>query len=113
PEHSNFDLHQQRVSWSQAGLHSIKLLPEKTYVRPSGYKVRMEKPDGRAWRLIGTVAEGTLCHKPSTVSGGGKSEISKPISDAIIQGPVFVANFKKDFQRVAELLRHDYSKRFN
>ena len=33
--------------------------PDKIYVRPSGYKVRMEKPPGdRAWRLVGTVAEG-------------------------------------------------------
>ncbi|MEO6036354.1 MAG: hypothetical protein ABIQ35_13960 [Verrucomicrobiota bacterium] len=115
PEHAGFDLHQQKVSWPKkdGSRGSTKLLPNKTYVRPSGYKVQMEKPNGRAWRLVGTVAEGTLCHKPSTVSGGGKSEISKPITDAIIQGPVFVADFKKDFQRVAELLRHDYSKRFN
>ena len=94
----------QTVSWeTKGGTTSIKLLPGKTYVRPSGYKVHMEKPPGnRAWRLIGTVAEGTLCHKPCTVSGGGKSEISKPITDAIIQGPVFVSDFKKDFDLVAE-----------
>ena len=61
----------------------------------------MEKPSAnRAWRLIGTVAEGTLCHKPCTVSGGGKSEISKSISDAILHGPVFTADFKKDFDQV-------------
>ncbi len=54
--------------------------------------------------LIGTAAEGTLCHKPCTVSGGGKSEISKSISDAIIQGPVFVADFKKDFNQVASVV---------
>ena len=114
PERAEFDLHKQRIQWPQeSGVNGIKLLPGKTYVRPSGYKVQMGKPDGQTWRLIETVAEGTLCHKPSTVSGGGKSEISKPITDAIIQGPVFVANFKGDFQRVAELLQHDYSKRFN
>ncbi len=61
-----------------------------------------------AWRLVGTVAEGTLCHKPCTVSGGGKSEISKPITDAILTGPVFVADFKSDFDQVAELIDHDY-----
>jgi hypothetical protein len=109
-----FDLHKQTVSWRMAdGTKSIKLLPGKTYVRPSGYKVHMEKPPGnRAWRLIGTVAEGTLCHKPCTVSGGGKSEISKPITDAIIQGPVFVSDFKRDFDLVAELIDRDYSDRF-
>ncbi|MEO6182359.1 MAG: hypothetical protein ABIP76_04445, partial [Verrucomicrobiota bacterium] len=53
PENADFDLHQQKVRWLKAGdLRSIKLLPGKTYVRPSGYKVQMEKPDGRAWRLI-------------------------------------------------------------
>ena len=91
----------------------LKLLPEQIYVRPSGYKIQMIKPaGGRAWRLVGTVAEGTLCHKPSTVSGGGKSEISKPITDAIIQGPVFVADFKKDFDRVEELINRSYAGRF-
>ena len=64
------------------------------------------------WRLVGTVAEGMLCHKPCTVSGGGKSEISKPITDAILTGPVFVADFKKDFDKVAELIERDYGGRF-
>ena len=113
PEDACFDLHQQTVTWPHAGgAGGIKLLPGKTYVRPSGYKVHMEKPPGnRAWRLIGTVAEGTFCHKPCTVSGGGKSEISKPITDAIIHGPVFVADFKKDFDRVQDLIERDYSGR--
>lgn len=111
PEGANFDLHKQKVSWDGG---EIKLQPDKTYVRPSGYKVRMEKPPGanRLWRLVGIVAEGTLCHKPCTVSGGGKSEISKPITDAILTGPVFVSDFKKDFDQVAALIDRDYSDRF-
>ena len=114
PRDVHFDLQKQTVSWSSAGgRQSVKLLAGKIYVRPSGYKVQMEPPSGiRAWRLIGTVAEGTLCHKPCTVSGGGKSEISKSISDAIIHGPVFTADFKKDFDQVAALLHRDYSDRF-
>src|SRR5450432_3903409 len=114
PEMAHFDLHSQTISWENSGgERSIKLQPDKTYVRPSGYKVRMEKPPGanRLWRLVGIVAEGTLCHKPSTVSGGGKSEISKPITDAILTGPVFVADFKADFDRVSELICRDYSGR--
>lgn len=115
PENARFDLNTQRVYWNLAtGERCIKLSPEKTYVRPSGYKVRMEKPPGvgRQWRLVGVAAEGTFCHKPSTVSGGGKSEISKPITDAILVGPVFVADLKADFDRVAELVNRDYSDRF-
>jgi hypothetical protein len=113
PEDVRFNLHQQTVSWrTRRGPQSIRLLPGRTYIRPSGYKVHMEKPGGRIWRLVGTAAEPTFCHKPCTVSGGGKSEISKPITDAILTGPVFVADFKKDFDRVAELIRRDYSGRF-
>jgi len=114
PHDAHFDLHTQRVSWPHnGGESSMKLQPDKTYVRPSGYKVRMEKPgENRAWRLVGTAAEGLMCHKPCTVSGGGKSEISKPITDAILIGPVFVANLKKDFDLVEELVHRDYSDRF-
>jgi len=115
PEMAHFDLHDQTISWKNSGgERGIKLQPDKTYVRPSGYKVRMEKPPGafRAWRLVGIAAEGTLCHKPSTVSGGGKSEISKPITDAILTGPVFVADFKADFDRVSELIYRNYANRF-
>ena len=115
PETARFDLHTQKVTWTNAtGDHWIKLSPEKTYVRPAGYKVKMDKPPGhgRQWRLVGTVAEGTYCHKPCTVSGGGKSEISKPITDAILTGTVFVSDLKADFDRVAELINRDYSGRF-
>jgi hypothetical protein len=114
PENARFDLQTQKVTWTNGkGEHGIKLSPEKTYVRPAGYKVKMEKPPGgRQWRLVGTVAEGTFCHKPCTVSGGGKSEISKPITDAILTGPVFVGDLKKDFDGVDELIHRDYSDRF-
>ena len=114
PEDVHFDLHKQSVTWTHAGQpQRLKLLYGKTYVRPAGYKVHLEKPPGgRSWRLIGTVAEPTFCHKPSTVSGGGKSEISKPISDAIIQGPVFVADFQREFNLVTKLIKRNYSDRF-
>ena len=114
PEDARFDLNTQRISWPGGKTErGIKLLPGKTYVRPSGYKVRMEKPGPlRSWRLVGAAAEGLLCHKPCTVSGGGKSEISKPITDAILFGTVYVADFKKDFDLVAELIDRDYSSRF-
>jgi phosphoenolpyruvate carboxykinase (diphosphate) len=114
PEDVQFDLRTQSVSWQRnGGSHQLKLLPGKVYIRPSGYKIHMERvPSTKQWRLVGTVAEGVFCHKPCTVSGGGKSEISKAISDAVIQGPVFVADFKKDFDRVAELINRDYGNRF-
>lgn len=114
PEDARFDLNTQRISWAGGKTErGIKLLAGKTYVRPSGYKVHMEKPGPlRSWRLVGAAAEGLFCHKPCTVSGGGKSEISKPITDAILFGTVYVADFKKDFDLVAELIDRDYSSRF-
>ena len=114
PEDTHFDLRSESVRWAhEGGEQHLKLRLGHTYVLPSGFKVHLEKPRGsRTWRLVGTHAECTLCHKPSTVSGGGKSEISKSISDAIIQGPVFVADFRADFDTVAGLLARDYSQRF-
>ncbi len=110
-----FDLRKQRVTWTNAdgSEHSIKLLPELTYVLPSGYKVDMVKPDeGRKWRLRGTTAEGILCHKPCTVSGGGKSEISKSIADAQFTGPVFINEFSADAELVDSILFREYGDRF-
>jgi phosphoenolpyruvate carboxykinase (diphosphate) len=116
PASAKCDLKSQTISWLNpvSGEQKIKMTPQKTYVRPSGYKIKMEKPPGhgRQWRLVGTVADGTYCHKPCTVSGGGKSEISKPITDAILTGPVFIADLKKDFDLVEELINRDYTTRF-
>ena len=110
-EHARFDLDAQSVTWGAD--QKLRLMPDKTYVRPSGYKLRMEKvPNTQAWRLIGTMAEGTFCHKPCTVSGGGKSEISKPLTDAVLQGPVYVADFAQDFDQVAAIIDRDYGDRF-
>jgi hypothetical protein len=113
-EHVQFDLRAQLVSWPHnGGIQSLKMRAGKTYVRPSGYKVHMERiPGSKNWRLVGTVGEGVFCHKPCTVSGGGKSEISKAVTDSILQGPVFVADFKKDFALVDELIKRDYRNRF-
>jgi hypothetical protein len=114
PEDVAFDLTRQELSWMKGGARqSLPFMASRTYVRPSGYKVNLEQPPAHtAWHIVGTVAEGTLCHKPSTVSGGGKSEISKAISDAILPGPVFVADFDRDMDSVAALIGRDYSDRF-
>jgi hypothetical protein len=116
PTEAKASLQTLRIEWTdaQGRAQSLKLLPGHIYIRPSGYRIELLRNEGdRRWRLVGTRAEVTYCHKPSTVSGGGKSEISKPIADAIIQGPVYVSDFKTDFDAVAGLLERDYSKRFH
>jgi hypothetical protein len=51
-----------------------------------------------------------VCHKPSTVSGGGKSEISKSIADAITIGNAYVADFDADMDAVEAIFERDYSR---
>lgn len=113
PEDSDLDLTTQTVTWKKDGLvQSIPLQPNRTYVLPSGYKVEMHKPSsGQRWRLVGTNAEGTFCHKPCTVSGGGKSEISKSLADAMEEGPVIMPKFEQDMILVEQLLARDYGDR--
>ncbi|MBP9913287.1 MAG: hypothetical protein KBF26_07745, partial [Opitutaceae bacterium] len=69
PADAHFKLTGATVSWPHNGstvTHPLRL--HHTYVLPSGYKVHLEKPRGsRTWRLVGTHAECTLCHKPCTV----------------------------------------------
>ncbi len=117
PEQSTFSLRTQSITWQSAEgkTSSIKLQAGKTYIEPNGYRIHMEPVigDPRQWSLVGTSADVTACHKPSTVSGGGKSEISKAISDAILVGSVYVADLEKDMDSVAAILARDYSERFS
>jgi hypothetical protein len=114
PDNAKASLREQTVSWTRGeSTHSIPLLPNKVYIAPSGYKLRIEKhPAAPSWRLIGVAAEGVSCHKPCTVSGGGKSEISKSVGDYMLYGPIFVADSAKDLALVDEIFRKDYAKRW-
>ena len=114
PSSAQISIQQQQISWLHEGkTQTLKLLVNHTYVYPNGFKVHMERhPNAPSWRLIGTHPEGTFCHKPSTVSGGGKSEISKSIAGAVISGAVFVDDFDKDMDIVADIFEYDYSNRF-
>ncbi len=113
PQDLRMDLPSQSITWMKAGeKQSIRLSPDKIYIQPNGYKVEMQKhPGAPSWRLIGTDAEGTFCHKPCTVSGGGKSEISKSLNDAVIYGPLFINDLGQDIDLVAAIFDRDYSQR--
>ena len=114
PGDARASIAQLQVWWTHEGREcTIPLSPQKIYMTPSGYKLRLEKHPGAAsWRLIGTVAEGLYCHKPCTVSGGGKSEISKSLRDYMIYGPIFVADVDKDFELVQQIFDRDYADRW-
>ena len=98
PENAAFSIPKQAISWTKDGkAQSVGLKPGVAYLLPNGYKVEMVKKGANSavkekagtagagdsrlttWRLKGTLAEGVHCHKPATVSGGGKSEISKRV----------------------------------
>ncbi len=114
PENADIDMYKGEVKWEYQGKnHNLKLSPDNYYVLPSGYKIKMEKhPSERSWRLISTSPEGTFCHKPCTVSGGGKSEISKSLLNAIIYDPFYIQDMEKDFALAEELIEYNFSKRW-
>ena len=114
PQDLRMDIPSQTISWLKEGVRqNIKLRPGKIYIQPNGYKIEMQKhPGAPTWRLVGTDPEGTFCHKPCTVSGGGKSEISKSLNDAVIYGPLFVVSLERDLDQVEAIIQRDHSKRF-
>ncbi len=115
PESAEIDLDQQKVTWQLADgeTFELPLRPHYSYVYPSGYKVAMIQPvEGSRWRLVGTQAEGTFCHKPCTVSGGGKSEISKSLADAMNSGPVIIPKFDSVMAEVKEVLQRSFWDRY-
>ena len=113
-ETARFTVNDQRVSWHyNSQPHHIPLRPGHVYVTPSGYKVRLEKhPAAPSWRLIGTLFEGAFCHKPCTVSGGGKSEISKSIADYLLHGPIFISDAEHDLDLVQQIFDRNYTDRW-
>jgi hypothetical protein len=112
PENSDFSVRDGWVKWPHGGgTHSLCLREEHVYVLPWGTKIRLRKQaGGTMWRLVASRADGTLCHKPCTVSGGGKSEISKSIAGIVLKGPVIVSDYHRDMDAVEEIVRRDFSR---
>lgn len=113
-ELANIEIEKTRISWLHNGHEkSIPLSPDKIYIHPSGNKFQLAKhPQQPLWRIINTRPEGILCHKPCTVSGGGKSEISKSMQNAILYGPFNIVNLEADFQKADEIINYDYTHRW-
>jgi hypothetical protein len=111
PEDSIFNVLDGTIMWRQGDYgRRLTLRNDATYFLPNGFRIRLEKQTGgTAWRLVGSRPRGTLCHKPCTVSGGGKSEISKSIANTLLKGPVFVNDYHRDMDTVAEIFARDFS----
>lgn len=115
PENADLNLNRAIVSWTsdKGKYHQIKLTPSKTYIHPSGHKFNLKKhPKQPLWRIVHTVAEGIFLHKPCTVSGGGKSEISKSLENAIEYSTFHIKDIDEDFKMADELILRDYSTRW-
>ncbi|NND96159.1 MAG: hypothetical protein HKN47_02380 [Pirellulaceae bacterium] len=115
PENAKATLQERCIKWEHNGSQQrIPLSPQNVYIAPSGYKIQLEKhPAAPSWRLVGTVGEGVFCHKPCTVSGGGKSEISKSLDDYMLYGPIFVTDCEKDFAKLDEIFSKSYQDRWS
>jgi len=116
PGGADYSMHDQTIIWTNAdgSKQTIKLLTGKVYITPNGYRVyaKHREMDHTQWHLIGVSPISTDCHKPATVSGGGKSEISKSIADAFVFGNAYSADFDADILAVQELLDTDFADRF-
>ncbi|TYA66289.1 hypothetical protein, partial [Seonamhaeicola marinus] len=62
--------------------------------------------------MVETYPEGVFCHKPCTVSGGGKSEISKSMQNAITYSSFNIHDIEEDFKKADEIIEFDYSTRW-
>ena len=116
PGGAHYSMRDQTITWTRADgqVSSIPLLAGSTYVAPNGYRVHAKHREGDAtqWHLVGTAPWSTQAHKPATVSGGGKSEISKSLLDAFVFGEAYVGDVDEDFDTVQRILDGNYADRF-
>ncbi|WP_044625289.1 hypothetical protein [Neotamlana nanhaiensis] len=114
PETAYFNTNTNSITWQHNGEEqNLKLSPYKTYIHPTGNKLKLEKHKSiKLWRIIETFPEGIFCHKPCTVSGGGKSEISKSMQNAITYSRFNLQNIEEDFKKADEIIEYNYSTRW-
>lgn len=114
PEAAYINTNNNNITWTYNNKEQKLLLaPDKTYVHPTGNKFRLEKHNSVAlWRIVNTSPEGVFCHKPCTVSGGGKSEISKSMQNAITYNAFNIQEINEDFKKADEIIEYNYSTRW-
>ena len=116
PGGAHYSMRDQTITWTRPDgrTSSIPLLADRVYITPNGYRVHAKHREGDAtqWHLVGTAPWATQAHKPATVSGGGKSEISKSLLDAFVFGEAYVGDVEEDFDTVQKILDGNYADRF-
>ncbi|UMB54751.1 hypothetical protein MKD41_04590 [Lutibacter sp. A64] len=114
PENAYINTNTNSITWDYNNKEQkIILSPLKTYIHPTGNKFKLEKHKAISlWRIVNTAPEGIFCHKPCTVSGGGKSEISKSMLNAITYSSFNIIDIDEDFKKADEVIEYDYSKRW-
>jgi len=114
PENAYINTNTNSITWMYNNKEQKLILsPHKTYVHPTGNKFKLEKHNTISlWRIVNTSPEGIFCHKPCTVSGGGKSEISKSMQNAITYSAFNIRNIDKDFKKADEIIEYNYSTRW-
>ena len=113
---SSFSIPKRAVTWTgrNGERYEIPLDAGRVYMTPNGYRVfaKHREADPTQWHLLGISPLSTQCHKPATVSGGGKSEISKSLMDAVVFGHAATLGFEADMDAVADLVGTDFSHRY-
>ncbi|AOW11037.1 hypothetical protein [Flavobacterium gilvum] len=114
PENAYINTNTNSITWTYNNeAQKLILNPNKVYIHPTGNKFKLEKHNAISlWRIVNTFPEGIFCHKPCTVSGGGKSEISKSMQNAITYSAFNILDIEEDFKKADEIIEFDYSTRF-
>ncbi len=90
--------------------------PELNYFIPNGRSIKIVEEPGldhkNEWKLVGRYARGTFIHKSDTVSGGGKSELAKDVSDLLQYDKLTVKDLQFAIDGVQKILDGQYGPEF-
>lgn len=110
-DNAKISVEKGKIYWEGGG--AIVLDPRFTYMYSDGISLNFEKEAKTdVWRLVLTHPDGAFIHKPNTVSGAGKSELSKMLMDAISVKHFTVDDFDKSMAQVREIINGEYGHRF-